>query len=233
MPRHVAIVEDDPVQAENYADALKAHGFGVAIFPDRASALAAFRQRLPDLAVLDVMLGDDQWGGFDLCRDLLEQKAARSLPFIFLTARDSAVDKASGLHLGAWDYITKPVDLQYLPVRIDSLFRLAEKLRSGTATTDIVHRGNLAIDRECHVVRWRDRAIELSYTEYEIVEALARRPGHVKTYESLMTVTRQRYVEKNSINSYVKRIREKFKSVDTDFDEIETVYGMGYRWRAH
>lgn len=230
MTRTVAIVEDDPDQRENYVDALLAHGYQVTAYANRPQALAGMHQNLPDLAILDIMLEDEMDGGFDLCRDL--RAMAPKLPIIFLTARDSDIDRVSGLRLDAWDYLTKPINLQFLSVRVSSLFRIVETLHTQTVELEAVLRlGPLRLDPNSMSVRWEDNEVNLTLTEFWLVEALARRPGHVKTYENLMQVTRQSYVERNTINGYVRRIRKKFKEVDPDFSMIETVFGVGYRWQ--
>lgn len=230
MPRTIAIVEDDSDQRENYADALSAQGFRVRPYANRPEALAGMRQELPDLAILDIMLDDEIDGGFDLCREL--RSLAPRLPIILLTARDSDIDRVSGLRLDAWDYLTKPVNLQFLAVRINSLFRIVESLHAPSPGRERVRRGDLELDPDSMSVHWRERPINLTLTEFWLVEALARRPGMVKTYDALMQITRQTYVEKNTINGYVRRIRKKFREADPAFDRIETVFGVGYRWPA-
>ncbi|HSH42703.1 MAG TPA: response regulator [Arenicellales bacterium] len=230
MSRNIAIVEDDADQRENYADALIANGYNVTTYANRAEAQAGMRQNLPDLAVLDIMLEDEMDGGFDLCRDL--RAVAPKLPIIFLTARDTDIDRVSGLRLDAWDYLTKPVNLQFLSVRVASLFRIVDTLHTQTAELEAVLRlGPLQLDPNSMSVLWDGKEVNLTLTEFWLVQALARRPGHVKTYENLMQVTRQSYVERNTINGYVRRIRKKFKEVDPDFSMIQTVFGVGYRWQ--
>jgi two-component system OmpR family response regulator len=230
MSRQIAIVEDDPDQRDNYADALAAAGYSVKTYGNRAEAFAGMKQNLPDLAILDIMLEDEMDGGFDLCRDL--RAIAPKLPIIFLTARDTDIDRVSGLRLDAWDYLTKPVNLQFLAVRVSSLFRIVETLHTETAELEaIVRLGPLQLDPNSMSVRWDSHEVNLTLTEFWLVQALARRPGHVKTYENLMQVTRQSYVERNTINGYVRRIRKKFKEVDPGFSMIQTVFGVGYRWQ--
>lgn len=230
MTRHIAIVEDDADQRENFADALKAHGYSVTTYANRAQAHAGMRQNLPDLAVLDIMLEDEVDGGFDLCRDL--RAIAPKLPIIFLTARDTDIDRVSGLRLDAWDYLTKPVNLQFLTVRVSSLFRIVDTLHTQTTELEAILRlGPLQLDPNSMSVSWDGKEVNLTLTEFWLVQALARRPGHVKTYENLMQVTRQSYVERNTINGYVRRVRKKFKEVDPDFAMIQTVFGVGYRWQ--
>lgn len=230
MSRHIAIVEDDADQRENFADALKANGYTVTTYANRPAAQAGMRQNLPDLAVLDIMLEDEVDGGFDLCRDL--RSIAPKLPIIFLTARDTDIDRVSGLRLDAWDYLTKPINLQFLTVRVSSLFRIVDTLDTQTSELEAILRlGSLQLDPNSMSVVWDDKEVNLTLTEFWLVQALARRPGHVKTYENLMQVTRQSYVERNTINGYVRRIRKKFKEVDPEFSMIQTVFGVGYRWQ--
>lgn len=230
MSRHIAIVEDDADQRENFADALRANGYTVTTYANRPEAQAGMRQHLPDLAVLDIMLEDEVDGGFDLCRDL--RSIAPKLPIIFLTARDTDIDRVSGLRLDAWDYLTKPINLQFLTVRVSSLFRIVDTLHTQTSELEAILRlGPLQLDPNSMAVAWDGKEVNLTLTEFWLVQALARRPGHVKTYENLMQVTRQSYVERNTINGYVRRIRKKFKEVDPDFSMIQTVFGVGYRWQ--
>ena len=230
MARTVAIVEDDPDQRENYADALTANGYAVRCYGNRPEAYAGMRQNLPDLAILDIMLEDEMDGGFDLCRDL--RALAPKLPIIFLTARDTDIDRVSGLRLDAWDYLTKPINLQFLSVRVNSLFRIVETLHTQTQELEAILRlGPLQLDPNSMSVRWNDKEVNLTLTEFWLVQALARRPGHVKTYDNLMQITRQSYVERNTINGYVRRVRKKFKEVDPEFKMIQTVFGVGYRWQ--
>lgn len=230
MAQLVAIVEDDLDQRENYADALAANGYEVLTYANRTSALAGMKSNLPDLAILDIMLENEMDGGFDLCRDL--RAFAPRLPIIFLTARDSDIDRVSGLRLDAWDYLTKPLSMEFLTVRINSLFRIVNSLNEPEeiANQNRLERGDLIIDPNSMSITWQGHPISLTLTEFWIVEALAHRPGIVKTYDNIMQVTRQTYVEKNTINGYVRRIRNKFIEVDRNFKHIETVFGVGYRW---
>ena len=229
MSRTIAIVEDDADQRENYADALSAQGYQVKTYSNRPQALAAFSQALPDLVILDIMLEDERDGGFDLCREL--RGMSSHLPIIFLTARDSDIDQVSGLRLDAWDYLTKPVNLQFLAVRVSSLFRIVDTINKPTDQQAILRLGPLELDPNSMSVTWNNHPLSLTLTEFWLIESLARRPGHVKTYDTLMQVTRQSYVEKNTINGYVRRVRKKFREVDPEFSMIQTVFGIGYRWQ--
>lgn len=227
MRRTIAIVEDEPVIRENYADALRQQGYDVELHPSRASALNAFQDRLPDLALLDIGLGDEPEGGFELCRNLRNMTA--SLPIIFLTARDSDLDIISGLRLGADDYLTKDISLANLCARISAFFRRLDIMHNPASNESILHRGALRLDMNRFAVSWQDQPLDLTLTEFWIVHALARHPGHVKKREQLMSDAHI-VVDDATITSHIKRIRRKFQSIDADFECIDTVYGMGYRW---
>jgi two-component system OmpR family response regulator len=229
MRRRIAIVEDDPVIRANYTDVLEKHGYEVAAYGDRRAALGALRTRLPDLVLLDIGLGDEVDGGFALCRDL--RTLSGSLPIIFLTARDSDFDTVSGLRMGADDYVTKNVSLPHLLARVSALFRRAELSREPAAGESAIERGPLMLDLNRFAVSWRGRAVELTLTEFWLVHALAKFPGHVKNREQLMGEAHV-VVDDSTITSHVKRIRQKFVAADPQFDAIDTVYGMGYRWKA-
>ena len=229
MPRHVAIVEDDPSIRANYADMLKKHGYQVSAYADRKSAGAAFRVRLPDLALLDIGLGDEPDGGFALCRELRSLSAA--LPIIFLTARDSDFDLVSGLRIGADDYLTKSAGLPEILARISALFRRADLLREPPAAEEVLERGPLRLDMKRFQASWSGGAVDLTLTEFWLVHSLARFPGHVKDRDQLMRDAHI-VVDDATITSHVKRIRRKFQAVDPAFAAIESVYGLGYRWNT-
>src|SRR5574341_1819506 len=184
MSRRIAIVEDDPAIRANYAEALRKHGFEVSAYGARAEALAALRARLPDLAIIDIGLGSDADAGFTLCRELRALSSA--LPIIFLTARDSDFDIVSGLRLGADDYLTKDVSLPHLLARIAALFRRVDAQGSEARAEDVVERGPLRLDLKRVTASWRDQRVDLTLTEFWIVHALCRHPGHVKNREQLM-----------------------------------------------
>ncbi len=227
MSRRIAIVEDEPAIRENYADALRRQGYEVATHATRDAALASFRTRLPDLAVVDLGLGDDPDAGFTLCREL--RGLSPTVPILILSARDSDVDIVSGLRVGADDYLTKDASLPHLAARIAALFRRADLSSSPASAEDVVVRGPLALDVKRMTARWRDRPVDLTLTEFWMVHALARHPGHVKDRDALMREANT-VVDDGTITSHVKRIRRKFQAVDPAFDCIATVYGMGYRW---
>lgn len=227
MKRTIAIVEDEPALRENYADVFRRQGYRVNAHPDRPSALDAFSARLPDLAIIDVGLGDEPEGGFDLCREL--RGRAPGLPIIFLTALDSELDAISGLRLGADDYLTKDISMVHLVARVTALFRRLDALRSATEKPSVLRQGGLEMDLDRMNARWRDTPLGLTLTEFWLVHALARRPGHVKNRQQLMEAANV-VLDDSTITSHVKRIRRKFQEADAGFAAIETVYGMGYRW---
>lgn len=229
MKRRIAIVEDEPSIRENYADVLRRQGYDVITFSSHQEALSSFRERLPDLAILDIRLEDEVEGGFELCREL--RAMSLTLPIIFLTARDSEFDMISGLRLGADDYLTKDISLPHLGARIAALFRRMDALRAPPARENIITRGSLNLDMNRMQVRWRDQPVELTLTEFWLVHALARFPGYVKNREQLMHEANV-VVDDSTITSHVKRIRQKFLSIDNNFISIETIYGMGYRWKV-
>jgi two-component system OmpR family response regulator len=227
MPKRIAIVEDEAAIRENYAAAFRREGYAVDLYEARKPAMDAFEARLPDLVVIDINLQDDVEGGFELCRDL--RSRASDLPIIFLTARDSEFDAVSGLRLGADDYLTKDISLPHLMARIAALFRRLDAMQKPQGEENMVKRGQLEIDIDRMTVRWKDEPVGLTLTEFWMVHALARYPGHVKSRQQLMDAA-QAVLDDNTITSHVKRIRRKFIVFDADFDSIETVYGMGYRW---
>jgi len=229
MSRRIAIIEDDPTIRANYAEALRKHGFEVTAYAARAEALAALSARLPDLALIDIGLGADIDGGFTLCRELRARSAA--LPIIFLTARDSDFDIVAGLRLGADDYLTKDVSLPHLLARIAALFRRAELAAQPQAAEERLERGALQLDLKRFSVTWRGTAVALTLTEFWMVHALCKFPEHVKSRDQLMREANL-VVDEGTITSHVKRIRRKFLAADPRFDAIDTVYGMGYRWKA-
>lgn len=227
MSRLVAIVEDEPAIRENYADALRRQGYDVDTYRGRAEALVAFRQRMPDLVIVDIGLGDEVEGGFELCREL--RSASLTLPIIFLTARDSDLDTISGLRLGADDYLTKSISLPHLLARIAALLRRVEALRAPEDESNTLARGALALDLKRMTVSWQQEPIPLTVTEFWIVHSLVRHPGHVKTRDQLMQEANV-VVDDSTVTSHIKRIRRKFEVDGEPFDCIETIYGMGYRW---
>jgi two-component system OmpR family response regulator len=228
----LGFVEDDEVIRENYSDYLREFGFEVRAFADRHSALIAFREELPDVAVLDVALGAERDAGFQLCMDL--RRISDTLPIIFLTSHDGEVDKISGLRLGADDYLSKESSIDLLVVRLETLLRRYESVRGTGAPqphdSDALVRGQLRVDRGRSEVTWNGRPVDLSLTQLWMVEALAESPSRALSHNELMRAAKI-VVEPNTIAAHVKTIRQAFRAVDPDFAAIRTERGLGYRWR--
>jgi len=184
--------------------------------------------RLPELVIIDVGLGDEPEGGFELCRAL--RAKSPTLPILFLTARDTDFDVISGLRLGADDYLTKDISLHQLAARISALFRRIEALRKPAEAETVLAHGPLKLEQERMRVTWNDVEVPLTVTEFWMVHTLVRFPGHVKNRDQLMREA-QVVVDDATITSHVKRIRKKFLAIDAGFDGIETVHGVGYRWK--
>ena len=227
MAKRIAIVEDEAAIRDNYRAAFEREGYVVEAYDARDVALQAFAARLPDLVVIDINLKDDVEGGFELCREL--RSRAAELPIIFLTARDSEFDAVSGLRLGADDYLTKDISLPHLMARVAALFRRLDAMQAPQANDSRLVRGELEIDADRMTVHWMGQPVGLTLTEFWLVHAMARYPGHVKNRQQLMDAA-QAVLDDNTITSHIKRIRRKFVAIDASFDAIETVYGMGYRW---
>jgi len=227
VAKRIAIVEDEAAIRDNYAAAFRREGYAVDTYAARGPALDAFDARFPDLVVIDINLKDDVEGGFELCR-VLRARAA-DLPIIFLTARESEFDAVSGLRLGADDYLTKDISLPHLMARVAALFRRVDALKTPQGGDNRITRGDLDIDADRMSIHWQGAPVALTLTEFWLVHAMARYPGHVKNRQQLMDAA-QAVLDDNTITSHIKRIRRKFIAIDADFDRIETVYGMGYRW---
>jgi two-component system OmpR family response regulator len=229
MSKRIALVEDEPDQRANCADALRKRGYEVEAYAGRNEAKRAFERERPDLTILDVILGDEVNGGFDLCRELLARVPDH--PVIFLTTRVDEISQVSGLTLGAWDYLSKPVSLRVLAEKVATLLRLAERRGEQPECESIRRIGDLTLDEERMSVAWQDGALDLTLTEFRILEALARRAGRVTTYEQLMDSAQQGVVTRNTVNTHILHLRKKFKALDQTFDRIGNEYGLGYRWR--
>lgn len=239
MSKRIAIVEDEAAIRENYADVLRSQGYQVQTYVDRESATQAFKLRLPHLVILDIGLEEEYEGGFVLCQWL--RTLSITLPIIFLTARDNDFDTVSGLRIGADDYLTKDISLPHLSARISALFRRQNAMKEPQQEDHLLSVGSMTIDSQRMTVHWKTpinnitndnnglNIVDLTITEFWMVFALAKHPGHVKNRTQLMQDSNI-YVDDSTITSHVKRIRKKFIKVDSTFDCIETVYGMGYRW---
>jgi two-component system OmpR family response regulator len=227
--RLIAIVEDEDHLRDNYREALERYGFATRGYASRDEAESALSGPLPDLVVIDVGLGDEPEGGFELCRALRQRSAG--LPIIFLTARDSDLDAVSGLRLGADDYLTKDISNQHLLARILALFRRIDVSREPERRDAPLRVGCLELEPDSMRVRWRGRTVALTVTEFWMAHCLLERPGHVKSRGQLMDAA-SLLVDETTVTSHIKRIRRKFETVDPDFDRLETVHGAGYRWNA-
>ena len=234
-PQVIALVDDDRNILTTVSIGLQAEGFITRVYSDGAAALKALLENPPDLAVCDIKM--PQMDGFELLRRLREKSA---LPIIFLTSKDEEPDEAMGLALGADDYITKPFSQRLLVARIRAILRRAELVRSeaeaeaesaGAAIEDLV-RGRLQMDPARHQVSWDGAPVSLTVTEFLILEALAARPGVIKTRNQLMDAAYSDdvFVDDRTIDSHIKRLRRKFRVVDSEFSAIETLYGAGYSY---
>jgi two-component system, OmpR family, response regulator ChvI len=227
----IALVDDDRNILTSVAMTLEAEGFEVETFNDGQSALDAFTRRMPDMAVLDIKM--PRMDGMDLLQRLRQKT---SMPVIFLTSKDDEIDEVLGLRMGADDYVKKPFSQRLLVERIRALLRRQDAIASGevatTEETKIMERGNLRMDPLRHSVTWKGADVALTVTEFMLLQALAQRPGFVKSRDQLMDVAYddQVYVDDRTIDSHIKRLRKKMRAVDNDFSAIETLYGIGYRY---
>jgi len=229
MGKRVVLVEDEPAIRENYTLALSKRGYEVTAFSSVEEAQQGMTDRLPELAILDVALNDEPEGGFKLCQWLRQRSS--TMPIMFLTALDSDFDVISGLRLGADDYVTKDISLPHFMARVAALLRRVAALNSATSEEDLLKVEHLTLDLERIKAYWKEQTVDLTLTEFWMIHALAKMPGHVKTRDQLMD-TANVVVDDSTITSHVKRIRKKFMQIDADFDRIDTVYGMGYRWKS-
>jgi two-component system, OmpR family, response regulator ChvI len=228
----IALVDDDRNILASVAMALEAEGFSVRCFGDGAEALRAIAQQPVDLAILDIKM--PRMDGMELLGHLRKDSA---MPIILLTSKDDEVDEVLGLRMGADDYIKKPFSQRLLIERIRALLRRGELARGAGASEaePVILRGDLTLDPGRHQCSWRGQNVDLTVTEFLILKSLALRPGHVKSRDQLMdgAYGEHIYVDDRTIDSHIKRLRKKFKTVDDDFGQIETLYGVGYRYREH
>jgi len=232
MKRCIALVEDDEVILENYADFLSGLGFHVDRYPSKVTALRGLRERPPDLVLLDISLNGERDAGFVICAQI--RRLTPLLPVIFLTSHEAEVDKVSGLRLDADDYITKDVSLDYLIVRIEALFRRLDAYSTTRvsnadpiALTDGV--AEIAFDTQRSTVTWRAQPVDVTLTQFWILQELCRSPGRVRSTNELMRGARLT-VAPNTIAAHIGAIRAAFTEIDHGFDRIRTERGRGYRW---
>ena len=233
----IALVDDDRNILTSVSITLQAEGFVTRVYSDGVTALKAFAEKAPDLGVFDIKM--PQMDGMELLRRVREMGGAvGAMPVIFLTSKDDELDEALGLAMGADDYITKPFSQRLLIARIRAILRRQE-LERGTAEPAenpadeaLIERGRLVMDPARHKVLWDGKDVTLTVTEFLILEALAQRPGVVKSRNQLLDIAYQDdvYVDDRTIDSHIKRVRRKFRTVDPEFDGIETLYGVGYRF---
>lgn len=231
MKHTIALVDDDRNILESVQMTLEQEGFLVRTYTDGESALQGLMARPVDLAVLDIKM--PRMDGMELLQRL---RARSAMPVIFLTSKDDELDELMGLRLGADDYITKPFSQRLLLERIRTLLRRNEASRaegSGVAPAGLMARGNLTLDETKHQCLWKGLDIQLTVTEFLLVKALASRPGMVKSRDQLIDAAygESVYVDDRTIDSHIKRLRRKFRAMDEEFDQIETLYGIGYRYK--
>ena len=229
----IALVDDDRNILTSVSIALESEGYRVETYTDGASALDGLSAKRPDLAIFDIKM--PRMDGMELLRRLRQKS---DLPVIFLTSKDDEIDELFGLKMGADDFITKPFSQRLLVERVKAVLRRSAARAEGAVREDgggssVLERGSLSMDQERHTSMWKGKPVTLTVTEFLILFALAQRPGVVKSRDSLMDAAYddQVYVDDRTIDSHIKRLRKKFKVVDNDFDMIETLYGVGYRFR--
>ena len=227
----IALVDDDRNILTSVAMTLEAEGFEVETYHDGQSALDGFSKRMPDMAVLDIKM--PRMDGMDLLQRLRQKS---QMPVIFLTSKDDEIDEVLGLRMGADDYVTKPFSQRLLVERIRTLLRrqdaISGEVVADSEETKVMTRGDLTMDPLRHAVKWKDKDVSLTVTEFLLLQALAQRPGFVKSRDQLMDVAYddQVYVDDRTIDSHIKRLRKKMRNTDDTFTAIETLYGIGYRY---
>jgi two-component system response regulator ChvI len=229
LRKTIALVDDDRNILTSVSMTLEAEGFTVRTYNDGAAALEGITAEPPDLAILDIKM--PRMDGMELLNRLRKTTA---IPVIFLTSKDDEIDEVLGLRMGADDYITKPFSQRLLLERIRALLRRSDAgSDKGAKASDAIVRGELILDPSRHLCTWQARPVALTVTEFLILKSLAERPGHVKNRDQLMDAAYGEtiYVDDRTIDSHIKRLRKKFREVDGNFDQIETLYGIGYRYR--
>ncbi|MEM9966984.1 MAG: response regulator transcription factor [Pseudomonadota bacterium] len=227
----IALVDDDRNMLTSVTMTLEAEGFEVDTYHDGHEALQAFGHALPDMAVLDIKM--PRMDGMELLQKLRQKS---SLPVIFLTSKEDEIDEVLGLRMGADDYVKKPFSQRLLVERIRAILRRRELMQaethSDTTSDSLLERGHLRMDPLRHAVSWKGQDVALTVTEFLLLQALAQRPGYVKSRNQLMDVAYddQVYVDDRTIDSHIKRLRKKMRAVDDEFASIETLYGVGYRY---
>ena len=229
MSHTIALVDDDRNILASVSMALEAEGFTVETYTGGAEALDALGRRPVDLAIVDIKM--PRMDGMELLERLRRKSG---LPVIFLTSKDEEIDEVLGLRMGADDYITKPFSQRLLIERIRAVLRRRELAGADRGGKDLMQRGRLVLDPARHMCTWRDGEVNLTVTEFLLLQALAARPGYVKNRNQLIDAAygEHIYVDDRTIDSHIKRLRRKFKELDPEFAQIETLYGVGYRYRG-
>ena len=229
MSHTIALVDDDRNILASVSMALEAEGFTVDTYTGGAEALDALGRRPVDLAIVDIKM--PRMDGMEFLEQL---RRKNGLPVIFLTSKDEEIDEVLGLRMGADDYITKPFSQRLLIERIRAVLRRRELASVDRGGKDLMQRGRLVLDPERHMCTWRDSEVNLTVTEFLLLQVLAVRPGHVKNRNQLIDAAygEHIYVDDRTIDSHIKRLRRKFKELDPEFAQIETLYGVGYRYRG-
>lgn len=230
----IALVDDDRNILASVSMLLESEGYSVLTYSDGEAGLKGLLEQPPDLAVLDIKM--PRMDGMEVLTRLREQSR---LPVIFLTSKDDEVDEVIGLRMGADDYIKKPFSQRLLLERIKALLRRKQTAEGTLAAADkpegdeVIVRGHLELDDRRHLCRWRGTGLDLTVTEYLLLKALALHPGHVRSRDQLIDLAygENIYVDDRTVDSHIKRLRKKFKSVDARFNQIETLYGIGYRYK--
>ena len=225
----VALVDDEEGIRQTVGLALRREGYEVEVYEDGQAAWEAFAERLPDLVVLDILM--PRLDGLELCRRL--RTRSESLPILFLTSKDEEFDRVLGLELGGDDYLCKPFSVRELMARVKVLLRRRALAREGTGPAKVLVAGQLTLDLDRFQAAWAGQPLALTVTEFRMLHALARHPGHVKTRQQLVEegYPEDTYVSERTVDTHVKRLRKKLATADPAADPIETMYGLGYRWR--
>lgn len=232
MPHTIAIVEDDDVQLSNYADLLRSYHFNVDTYATKESALQGLRRKPPEMVLLDLNLQNERDAGFEICAEI--RKNTPQVPIVFVTAYDSEVERITGLRLGADDYISKDMSLDFLIVRVETLFRrcrtyqaAAQPVNAESTATRTAR--ELRLDTETSTATWGGMQLELSLTQFWMLAELYTNPGLARSHEELMRAGKI-VVEVNTVAAHVKAIRDQFRRIDPTFEQIATERGRGYRW---
>ena len=229
MKKRLALVDDDQNILTSVSLALEAEGYEIDTYSDGEQALMGLSRRPADLAILDIKM--PRMTGTELLEKL---RVKTAMPVIFLTSKDDELDEALGLGLGADDYITKPFSQRLLLARIQAVLRRTAAADDQAPSQKAIRQGNLLLDAERHQVQWKEKDVKLTVTEFLLLHALAARPGHVKSRDQLMDAAygESVFLDDRTIDSHIKRLRRKFKASDKAFDQIETLYGIGYRYKS-